>query len=111
MKDTVERQIQQLLEMDDIDAQTLSRELFWVGGLFNQLAPTEQERKAVAQTPLFRQALARLQELEKLEVAELEEARQRRKAARARPTGGVTDGDGLPLPPNTPTTAPSNSNE
>jgi hypothetical protein len=109
MKDTVERQIQQLLEMDDIDAQTLSRELFWVGGLFNQLAPTEQERKLVAQTPLFRQALARLRELEKLEVAELDAAWQRRKAARATATASATDGDGLPPPPNTPTTAPSSS--
>src|SRR4051794_9223691 len=41
----------------------LSYKLFAPGGLFPQLAATEEERRVISQTPLFRDALKRIADL------------------------------------------------
>jgi hypothetical protein len=64
----IEDQIRQILATE-CDASRLSRRLFDADGLFGQMAPTEAERRALAQTPLFRQALHRLTELQRQEAA------------------------------------------
>jgi hypothetical protein len=64
----VEHQIEQILATET-DASRLSRRLFDADGLFGQLAPTEAERRTLTQTPLFRQALHRLTELQRREAA------------------------------------------
>jgi hypothetical protein len=46
-------------------------------GLFGRLAHTEEERRAIAQSPLFLQAMRRLSELRAKEVAEFRSAVQR----------------------------------
>ena len=46
-------------------AEVLSNALFSPEGLFGQLAHTEAERRELVRTPLFRQAQARLSELER----------------------------------------------
>jgi hypothetical protein len=38
-------------------------------GLFGKLAKTEQERRAISQTPLFKQAHDRIMEIERAEMA------------------------------------------
>jgi hypothetical protein len=48
----------------------LSNKLFTPDGLFSQLAGTEAERRVVSQSPLFREALRRLSDLERKEAAE-----------------------------------------
>jgi hypothetical protein len=62
----VERQIRQLLSMP-ISARAFSDALFSPYGLFNKLAPSNEDRKTVAQSPLFQQAQRRLTELERAE--------------------------------------------
>jgi hypothetical protein len=48
----------------------LSNKLFAPDGLFPRLADTEEERRIVARSLLFREALKRLSELQKTEFAE-----------------------------------------
>ncbi len=83
VKDAVERKIRDVLAMDELSAQDLSNVLFGVGGLFNQLAPTEAERRIVSQSALFKEANARLTQLQRWEREELSEASERRKRERA----------------------------
>ncbi len=71
MSEDIERRIDQLLALDGLSAEALSRLLFGPGGLFNQLASTETERRAVAQSPLFQRANNRLTELERRQLGEL----------------------------------------
>lgn len=54
-----EREIRRLLETEQ-DPVLLSEQLFAPDGLFNQLAPTRDERRNLVRSPLFREALARL---------------------------------------------------
>lgn len=68
-KEQIEEQIRQVLA-NETQAITLSEKLFSPAGLFNQLAPSEPERRQVVQTPLFRQAQARFRELQHKEAAE-----------------------------------------
>ncbi|MBI1918269.1 MAG: hypothetical protein HYS12_26555 [Planctomycetes bacterium] len=68
-REQLEDQIRQALA-NETSAILLSNKLFTPDGLFYRLATTEEERRVVAQSPLFRQALDRLAELRRTEVAE-----------------------------------------
>jgi hypothetical protein len=68
MSDSIEQQIKQLIAVEVISAQAFSNALFSINGLFNKLvAATGKDRKTVSTSPLFRQAQARLTELERIE--------------------------------------------
>jgi hypothetical protein len=67
---SVEKQIQELLTMK-LSASVLSNALFGWNGLFGKIAHTEEERRQVACTPLFRQAQNRIMELSLSEAEEL----------------------------------------
>ena len=78
MTDTaaIEQQIRDLLRTET-RAPVLSNKLFGqFTGLFCQLGATEADRRRVSQSELFRQAQARLRELERLEVEALRKAAQ-----------------------------------
>jgi hypothetical protein len=72
-REEVEQQIREVL-VAETQAIPLSNRLFQPDGLFNQLAATEEERRALAQSPLFKEAQRRLTELQKREAAEFAEA-------------------------------------
>ncbi len=59
----------------------LSNRLFSQGGLFSQLAPTEEERRALVQSELFKQAQRRLSDLERKEAAVFKAAIEQVQAA------------------------------
>jgi hypothetical protein len=61
----------------------LSNQLFRPDGLFSRLADTEAERRAVARSPLFREAQKRLSELRRRDGEEF--ARVARQAEAAHP--------------------------
>ena len=65
---SIEQQVQQLLA-GNCNALSLSEQLFSPTGLFAQLAPTEVERRAVAQSDLFRAAQQHLLRLQQQETA------------------------------------------
>jgi len=67
-REQVEAQIREALA-SETSAAALSDKLFSPAGLFNALAPTEPERRAVVRTDLFRQAQARFRELQQAEAA------------------------------------------
>jgi hypothetical protein len=90
MNEAIEKQIEDVLKLDDIDSASLSRVLFWVGGLFQKLAPTEAERKVVSQSSLFQRALARIDELSDRE----EELQERMKAFFSKPNVGAESPNG-----------------
>lgn len=68
-RENIEKQIRELLTTETSGI-LLSNKLFRPDGLFNQLAHTEDERRIVAQSPLFRQAQTRVSELKRKEAAE-----------------------------------------
>jgi hypothetical protein len=68
MSEAIENRIRALLRAKTT-SQALSNALFGPGGLFGKLAKTEQERRALTQTPLFQQAEARIMEIERAELA------------------------------------------
>jgi hypothetical protein len=68
-REQIEEQIRTVLT-EELHAIPLSNKLFTPDGLFSRLARTEEERRAVSQSPLFRQALKRLSELQQKEAAE-----------------------------------------
>jgi len=68
-REQIEEQIRQLLATETSGI-LLSNRLFAPGGLFGRLASTEDERRAVVHSPLFRQAQARISELQRKEAAE-----------------------------------------
>jgi hypothetical protein len=72
-REQVEQRIREVLATE-ARAVPLSNQLFRPDGLFNQLARTEEECRAVAQSPLFQQALRRLSELQQQESAEFSRA-------------------------------------
>jgi hypothetical protein len=74
-RDRIEEQIREVLAKET-QAIALSNKLFTPEGLFSRLAATEEERRAVSQSPLFRQAQGRLLELQKKEAAEFGRAVQ-----------------------------------
>jgi hypothetical protein len=84
-RERVEEQIREVLA-NATQAIALSERLFSPSGLFNQIAATEEERRTVAGSPLFRQAQRRLTELQHKEAAEFGRAVQQ--AQSAIPDGG-----------------------
>lgn len=64
--DHLERQIRNLLAVES-DSLALSEKLFSPQGLFNRLAGTAAERRAVAESALFKEAQKRLSELKRTE--------------------------------------------
>jgi hypothetical protein len=76
----VERIIREILATET-QAVVLSNKLFTPDGLFNRLADSEEERRVLSKSPLFREALARLSELKRKEVAELERIAEQEKAS------------------------------
>jgi hypothetical protein len=66
-KAKLEEEIRKLL-VSDLDAVTLSNSLFSPpDGLFCRLGVTEEERRVIIQTPLFREAQHRITELQQME--------------------------------------------
>jgi hypothetical protein len=76
----IEQQIREALAAET-HAIALSHKLFHPTGLFAQLATTEDERRVLAQSPLFREAQRRLSELQQQEGAAFAQA-----VAQARPS-------------------------
>ncbi len=68
----IEKEIRRLL-VEEKHAVALSNKLFSPGGLFSQLAPTKEQRKIIVDTELFKQAQAKLSELERVDAAEFSE--------------------------------------
>ncbi len=66
--DSIEKQIENVLA-SETDALYLSERLFSPGGLFSQAADTQGERRAQAQSSLFKQAQRRLSKLQRQEAA------------------------------------------
>ena len=83
-REEVERQIRELLATET-RAVILSNKLYTPEGLFNQIAHTREERRAVVQTNLWRDAMDRLRELQQTEAAALAGASE---LLRARLQGG-----------------------
>jgi hypothetical protein len=81
MREAIEGRIRVALATET-SAVALSNQLFAPGGLFSQLAISEEERGALTESPLFREAQARVTELERAERAELVAAVRRMKVAR-----------------------------
>ncbi len=107
MKEVIESQIRELLKLD-VSAVTLSHLLFaQFGGLFGQLASTEQERRAISQTPLFRQANARITELAARDSAPLRREVDLINAALARGKAAAAAGVDANGAPTTPSTTPA----
>jgi hypothetical protein len=76
----IEQQIRELLATET-RAIPFSNRLFSPQGLFNRLAQTEEQRRAVAQSSLFQQAQARFLELQRQEAAEFSRALQQVRTA------------------------------
>lgn len=76
----VEQQIREILATEAY-AIPLSNKLFRPDGLFSKLAKTEEERRIVAQSPLFKQAQRRLMELQQQEATQFAQAVKQTKAA------------------------------
>ena len=68
MSQEIENRIRALLSAKTT-SQALSNALFGPTGLFGKLGKTEEERRAISQTPLFKQAHARIMEIERAEMA------------------------------------------
>lgn len=69
----VEEHIREVLKTET-QAIALSQKLFHPTGLFGQLAATEDERRAVAQSALFHEAQRRLSDLQRQEAAAFAQA-------------------------------------
>ena len=65
-RERVEQEIREVLESES-HAIPLSNKLFSPGGLFSHLASTEEERRVLVRTPLFRQAQRRFLALQRAE--------------------------------------------
>jgi hypothetical protein len=72
-RDQIEAEIRHALALEE-SAISLSNRLFDVEGLFGRLATTEEERREVAASPLFKEAQHRLTELMKREAEEFRQA-------------------------------------
>jgi hypothetical protein len=80
-REQVERRICELLATET-HSMSLSNKLFsQETGLFGRLGTTEEERRIVARSPLFQQALRRLNELEGKELAEFSKIVEQAQAA------------------------------
>jgi hypothetical protein len=77
MSQEIENRIRALLSAKTT-SRTLSNALFGPMGLFGKLGATEEQRRAISQTPLYKQAHARIMEIERAEMAADLEAELRR---------------------------------
>ena len=72
-RDQIEQQIRSLIAAD-MDSTTFSNLLYQQGtGLFARLGPTIEERRAIIQTDLWKEAQQRLRELEARDVVRFRE--------------------------------------
>ena len=69
----IEQQIRDVLA-NETRAIPLSNRLFGPAGFFGRLAQTADQRRSVAQSPLFKQAQKRVLELQRIEAAEFSRA-------------------------------------
>jgi hypothetical protein len=69
----IEAEIRRVLDTET-KAISLSNKLFRPDGLFAQLAGTQEERRELTKTPLFREAQERLSDLQRTEMAAFREA-------------------------------------
>jgi hypothetical protein len=69
----IEAEIRRVLDTET-KAISLSNKLFRPDGLFAQLAGTQEERRELTKTPLFRQAQERLSDLQRTEMAAFRQA-------------------------------------
>jgi hypothetical protein len=74
---TKDDHVRELLTMD-LSSQVLSNALFGPTGLFNQIAHTEEQRRAFSKTALFQYVSSRITDLRRGEVAEARRKIQRR---------------------------------
>jgi hypothetical protein len=81
-REQIEQQIREVLETET-HAIALTNRLFSPGGLFGRLAETQDERRLVAKSSLFKEALRRLNTLQKQEVAEFARAVEQVRATRS----------------------------
>ena len=65
-RERIEQEIRDVLERES-QAIPLSERLFGPEGLFSRLASTEEERRLLVQSPLFKQAQQRFSELQQVE--------------------------------------------
>ena len=72
-REQVEQQIREVLESEE-QAVPLSNKLFSPSGLFSRLASTEEERRVLVQSPLFKEAQRRFRTLQRSEVKEFARA-------------------------------------
>ena len=72
-QEAIEKQIREVLATEK-NAIPLSNKLVSQGGLFGQLGPTYADRQQVVRSPLFKEAQARVRELEKREAKVFAEA-------------------------------------
>jgi hypothetical protein len=80
-RERIEEQIREVLATES-QAIRLSNKLFnQEDGLFGRLATTEEERRIVARSPLFQQALKQVNELQKKELAEFNRVVEQARAA------------------------------
>jgi len=98
MKEIIEQQIRQLL-LVDTKASVLSNVLFSPGGLFSQLAHSEEERRTISQSPLFKQAQARVSELSRIEADELRKATERVQAVMSSAIASSPEKERAEMPP------------
>ena len=79
---SIEDRIQDALTSEQ-DAISLSNQLFSPGGLFNQLAQTESERRSVVKTPLFQEAQRQVSALKRHEAHEFAQTVEHFEAGRS----------------------------
>src|SRR5438874_326554 len=82
-REQIKQQIRELLQ-GETSGIRLSNRLFAPDGLFNQIATTDAERRALVQTPLFREAQTRLSELQRKEAADFSRVVAQVEAARGK---------------------------
>lgn len=83
-REQLEQTIREILAVED-RAVRLADKLFRPDGLFAQLAPSQQERRALIRSPLFVEAQRRLSELQQREGADF--ARRVEQSQLSRPEG------------------------
>jgi hypothetical protein len=79
-RDEIEQQIRDVLSRES-HAIPLSNQLFSPDGLFSRLAATEEERRSLVQSPLFREAKRRFLELQQAEAKEFARVVEQAEAA------------------------------
>lgn len=79
-REQIEQQIREVLESEE-QAIPLSNKLFSPSGLFSRLASTEEERRVLVQSPLFKEAQRRFRTLQRSEVKEFARVVEQARAA------------------------------